>query len=206
MIETPYETIANAVEAWRKEHGYQTMLVSIALHYDGEKPREITEILEFDLSNMTAVWNSDWWEGEQSVELVGFAPLSSMHFCGSPLVLGKDHAFEFKLDDEAAQEQVIRDAKKYGMAVLKPKTDYIGRSTAKEHLLNEYPLLQKERLEQTIASIPAADVREVVLCRDCKWYGGREWDNNETGICARTDLGVSYDSFCSAEKRREEQT
>ena len=83
-VETPYETIANAVEEWYEEHGYQTMLVSIALHYDGEKPREITEILEFDLSNMTAVWDSDWWEGEQSVELLGFMPLDSLRLHGRP--------------------------------------------------------------------------------------------------------------------------
>ena len=84
MVETPYETIANAVEAWCKEHGYQTMLVTISLHHDGEAPREITEILEFDLSNMTAVWDSDWWEGEQSVELLGFISLDSLHLHGRP--------------------------------------------------------------------------------------------------------------------------
>lgn len=85
MVETPYETIANAVEEWCKEHGYQTMLVSIALHYDGEAPREITEILEFDLSNMTAVWDSDWWEGEQSVELLGFTSLDNVVLRGMPV-------------------------------------------------------------------------------------------------------------------------
>ena len=46
----------------------------------------------------------------------------------------------------------------------------------------------------------------VVFCRDCKWYSGREWENNETGTCARTDFGVSHDSYCSAAKLREEQT
>ena len=72
--------------------------------------------------------------------------------------------------------------------------------------LNEILLALPKSAAKIIEDWPAADVREVVLCRDCKWYGGREWDNNETGICARTDFGVSYDSFCSAAKRREEQT
>ena len=35
------------------------------------------------------------------------------------IILDKSKAFKFELDDEEAQEQVIRDAKKYGMAVLK---------------------------------------------------------------------------------------
>lgn len=52
--------------------------------------------------------------------------------------------------------------------------------------------------------IPAADVRPVVLCRDCKRYAGRPWENNETGICARTDCGVGEDDFCSYGEKREE--
>ena len=100
MVETPYETIANAVEAWCKEHGYQTMLVTIALHYDGEAPREITEILEFDLSNMTAVWDSDWWEGEQSVELLGFTPLDSLRLHGRPANVVEVKTGKGVLDEE----------------------------------------------------------------------------------------------------------
>ena len=56
MIETPYETIAHAVEEWCKENGYQTMLVSISLHYPGEATREVTEILEFDGNKCQFVW------------------------------------------------------------------------------------------------------------------------------------------------------
>ena len=55
-----------------------------------------------------------------------------------------------------------------------------------------------------IRSIPAADVRPVVLCRDCKRYGGRPWGNNENGICIRTDCGVGEDDFCSYGEKREE--
>lgn len=39
------------------------------------------------------------------------------------IVLDKTKAFKFEIDDEEAQEQVIRDAKKYGLAAaLKPKS------------------------------------------------------------------------------------
>lgn len=51
---------------------------------------------------------------------------------------------------------------------------------------------------------PAADVRPVVMCADCKRYGGRPWENNETGICARTDCGVGEDDFCSYGEKWEE--
>lgn len=39
------------------------------------------------------------------------------------IVLDKNKAFEFKLDGEASQIQVIKDMKKYGLAVLRPKTN-----------------------------------------------------------------------------------
>ena len=48
------------------------------------------------------------------------------------------------------------------------------------------------------------DMRPVVLCRDCEQYCGRPWENNETGICARTDFGVGKDDFCSYGKKQEE--
>lgn len=57
---------------------------------------------------------------------------------------------------------------------------------------------------QYIKNFPAADVRPVVLCRDCKQYGGRPWENNESGICARTDCGVGEDDFCSYGEKLEE--
>lgn len=55
-----------------------------------------------------------------------------------------------------------------------------------------------------VKAVPAADVRPVVLCGECKRYGGRPWEKNETGICARTDSGVREDDFCSYGERREE--
>lgn len=39
------------------------------------------------------------------------------------IVLSKDKAFEFKLDGETSQIQVIKNMKKYGLAVMSPKTN-----------------------------------------------------------------------------------
>ncbi len=49
-----------------------------------------------------------------------------------------------------------------------------------------------------IASIPAADVRPVVLCRDCKNYIER------SGACAYLVVGMREDDFCSRGEKREE--
>lgn len=48
------------------------------------------------------------------------------------------------------------------------------------------------------------DVRPVVFCKDCKQYMGRPLENNESGICARTDCGVGEFDFCSYGEKREE--
>lgn len=52
----------------------------------------------------------------------------------------------------------------------------------------------RKRLER----IPAADVRPVVLCRDCKNYIER------SGACAYLVVGMREDDFCSYGKKREE--
>lgn len=83
---------------------------------------------------------------------------------------------------------------------------YIDFKAAKWQIYREF-ITDKEtaiRAFRAIKTVPAADVRPVVLCRDCKRYGGRPWENNETGICARTDCGVREDDFCSYGEKQEE--
>ena len=48
------------------------------------------------------------------------------------LVLNKKHAFAMELDDEEAQLQVIKDAKKYGLAVLRPRQEVDDGKEEKE--------------------------------------------------------------------------
>ena len=61
---------------------------------------------------------------------------------------------------------------------------------------------------RTIAAIPAADVRPVVLCRDCEYfsdvmYGGMQF---EYGYCDRWADGtrMNPDDFCSHATKKEE--
>ena len=45
--------------------------------------------------------------------------------------------------------------------------------------------------------IPAADVRHVVLCRDCQFF------ENDCGWCGYFDIGMNANDFCSRGKREE---
>ena len=84
-------------------------------------------------------------------------------------------------------------------------SDYISRDVAKAFFtpqkgvtfLTPIPVTV-ESLLATIDNIPAADVRPVVLCRDCKNYIER------SGACAYLVVGMREDDFCSYGKRREE--
>lgn len=54
-----------------------------------------------------------------------------------------------------------------------------------------------------IDSIPAADVRPVVLCRDCKCYQQSHYIDNHME-CARSGFPVHSVDFCSLGEKREE--
>ena len=94
--------------------------------------------------------------------------------------------------------------------------DYISRSDAtqaKPEFLNESHAVPENALYakgwnacnlayiENLRAIPAADVRPVVLCRDCKWYNpsNRDWK------CERSMGLVEPDEedFCSLGERRE---
>lgn len=49
-----------------------------------------------------------------------------------------------------------------------------------------------------IDDIPAANVREVVLCRDCEYYQA------DCGWCGLLDIGMNVNGFCSRGVKREE--
>jgi hypothetical protein len=89
--------------------------------------------------------------------------------------------------------------------------DYIEREAAVLSLLDKgqhshrYKLgeiweLNFEEIREAINSIPAADVRPVVLCRDCKhrFITPNGWH------CPYAEWGIEDDDFCSCGKKREE--
>ena len=54
-----------------------------------------------------------------------------------------------------------------------------------------------------IDNIPAADVRPVVLCKDCKCYQQSSFIDNHME-CARSGFAVHSVDFCSRGEKREE--
>jgi hypothetical protein len=88
--------------------------------------------------------------------------------------------------------------------------EYIEREAAIDCLMeildkpHHAEFLYTDEVCGAINSIPAADARPVVLCRNCKRYVGRPWENNESGICTRTDVGVGKFDFCSYGEKKEE--
>lgn len=60
-------------------------------------------------------------------------------------------------------------------------------------------------LNHAIDNIPAADVRPVVLCRDCEYW--KQWDNTTHYLCTYV-AGAKFirnaDDFCSRGAKREE--
>lgn len=83
---------------------------------------------------------------------------------------------------------------------------YIEREAAKRELLswavniNHPEYLIKDDALHIIDSIPAADVVEVVRCRECKYHE----DTDVTGFkhCCLLSKIVRYNDFCSYGKRK----
>lgn len=77
--------------------------------------------------------------------------------------------------------------------------EYIERETARKYILDEYPLLQRDRLTRTIDDIPAADVRPVVRGT---WVGiddfpHEDWECDHCGcVVGNTDDPWNYYHFC----------
>ena len=83
--------------------------------------------------------------------------------------------------------------------------EYIEREAVKRELLswavsiNHPEYLMRDDALHIIDSFPAADVAEVVMCRECKYH---EY-TNVIGFehCCLYDLTMRYNDFCSYGKR-----
>lgn len=62
------------IEKWCEKNGYETMLVTIILGYEWETPHFETHVLEWEC-DVGFIWDTDWDEGQHTVELYGFIPL-----------------------------------------------------------------------------------------------------------------------------------
>ena len=85
--------------------------------------------------------------------------------------------------------------------------EYIEREVAiesfRKNLDGGYVLTNDAQTTHILQSIPAADVRPVVLCRDCKCYRQSSFVDKHME-CARSRFLVHPVDFCSFGERREE--
>ena len=87
--------------------------------------------------------------------------------------------------------------------------EYIEREAAKRELLswavcmNHPEYLMKDDALHVIDSIPAADVVEVVRCRDCKFRSSWMMNRNLRYICPESGMFPNCENdFCSYDKRK----
>jgi hypothetical protein len=86
--------------------------------------------------------------------------------------------------------------------------EFISRTEALEDFEScnaENPYWTPQRVKTLLLRQPAADVAEVVRCKDCK-YGDYDSKPNGAMVCLRTKDGFWREEtdFCSYGKRREE--
>ena len=86
--------------------------------------------------------------------------------------------------------------------------EFISRTEALEDFEScnaENPYWTPQRVKTLLLRQPAADVAEVVRCKDCK-YGDYDSKPNGAMVCLRTKAGFWREEtdFCSYGKRREE--
>lgn len=86
--------------------------------------------------------------------------------------------------------------------------EFISRTEALEDFEScnaENPRWTPQRVKTLLLRQPAADVAEVVRCKDCK-YGDYDSKPNGAMVCLRTKDGFWREEtdFCSYGKRREE--
>ena len=81
---------------------------------------------------------------------------------------------------------------------------YIRYATAKWHLYREF-ITDKEAAKKAfraLSAIPDADVRPVVLCKDCYWW--TKQDSSLQGRCSRLGIYPTGYWFCANGQRKRE--
>ena len=83
--EDPYDVVSDIIlKKYGKRGCCLNFIARIKLKYDYEdKYREYNELLYndgYDWSNPNLIWQNDWWEGEQDVELLGCIPIDELEY------------------------------------------------------------------------------------------------------------------------------
>ena len=91
--------------------------------------------------------------------------------------------------DYIRRDDAVKIAEKYGLA----NGSVLGRHTG-----------LADCIARDISELPAADVAEVVRCKDCEHLVNTTINANGFLICDISDMEIAPDDFCSYGERREE--
>ena len=95
------------------------------------------------------------------------------------------------MTDYIKRTDAVKIAEKYGLA----NGSVLGRHTG-----------LADCIARDISELPAADVAEVVRCKDCEYLVNTTINANGFLICDISDMEIAPDDFCSYGERREERT
>ena len=93
------------------------------------------------------------------------------------------------MTDYIKRTDAVKIAEKYGLA----NGSVLGRHTG-----------LADCIARDISELPAADVAEVVRCKDCEYLVNTTINANGFLICDISDMEIAPDDFCSYGERREE--
>lgn len=93
------------------------------------------------------------------------------------------------MTDYIKRTDAVKIAEKYGLA----NGSVLGRHTG-----------LADCIARDISELPAADVAEVVRCKDCEHLVNTTINANGFLICDISDMEIAPDDFCSYGERREE--
>ena len=85
------------------------------------------------------------------------------------------------------------------------KKEYIERGPVLERNMrgNTAPITHRTYAERLISSAPAADVVEVVRCKDCKHENVHHAISDKCTWCDYWGIDPDFDDFCSYGERRD---
>lgn len=129
-FKTPYDIIADAIEKWCQNNYYASFIVTLRIN--GELCTEylIYETGDPDRLDPHWVWESDWWEGQKDIELVGFIDMGSVYISGTP------DSYKFiTMDETLKTEKRVKSTAETRQK--KPKDDDI--STYQEYSYMRHP-------------------------------------------------------------------
>lgn len=84
-------------------------------------------------------------------------------------------------------------------------TDYISREAAKQRIRDSFSdLAHRCEINAILNSIPAADVVEVVRCKDCTYFSHVKCQEERAGLCEHFDAYMYISDYCSDGYRRDD--